>query len=198
VQAVIHNVLPLVAASETANLDACKALLTGGADPNKHNSDDDEASALLEAVNQVMGDGEPKGVVSIDRPIEFAVDFETLVLGLELSVRFHIIFPAAGDVLSAVNSESASTGQDVWAGKVFPKGRFRSTCVFPANSLNEGTFLVNVAIILWGRVMEIFLREVLQFTAQDTEGMRKEYMGLWIGVVRPRLPWETELLAEGT
>jgi hypothetical protein len=44
-------VYPLVTAAWSDNLEACKALLENGANPNKHNSADDGDSALVAAVN---------------------------------------------------------------------------------------------------------------------------------------------------
>jgi lipopolysaccharide transport system ATP-binding protein len=144
---------------------------------------------------RVVGDGETRSIVSIDRPIHFEVEFETLVAGLDLSVSFHLVHPSAGDVLSTANFPSATLGRDEWSDKAFPVGTFRSTCTLPGNFLNDGLFLVNVAIMRSTRETEIFVREALQFAAQDTGGMRKEYTGHWIGIVRPRLQWKTECLS---
>jgi lipopolysaccharide transport system ATP-binding protein len=141
---------------------------------------------------RVVGDGEAKSTVSIDRPVRFEVTFETLVPDLDVSVHFHLLHPSAGDVLSTANFPSATTGGDKWAGKPWPQGTFKSTVTVPANFLNEGTYFLNVAIMLAARETEVFVREVLQFSAQDTGAMRREYTGYWIGVVRPRFDWQTE------
>ncbi|MCX6953125.1 MAG: ABC transporter ATP-binding protein [Verrucomicrobia bacterium] len=140
---------------------------------------------------KVIGDGEAKATVSIDRPISFEVDFEVFVGGLDLSVSLHVVHPSAGEVLSTANFPSALLGHDEWAGRTFPAGRYRSVCTLPPNFLNEGIFLLNVAVMKSVRDTEVFVREAIQFTAQETGGMRKEYTGHWIGVVRPRLEWAT-------
>jgi len=144
----------------------------------------------LRSVRVVDDDG-VKSTISIDRPINFEIEFETLVPDTDWFVSLHIVHPSAGDVLSTANFASACLGADPWSGRTFPRGRFKSICTLPANFLNEGTFLLNVAIMKSTRETEVFVREALQFTAQDTGGMRKEYTGHWIGVVRPRLQWET-------
>lgn len=144
---------------------------------------------------RVVSEGEIKSAVSIDRPITFEVDFETLVPGIDWSVSLHVIHPSAGDVLSTANFPSATLGPDEWSNRTYPLGRFRSRCTLPSNFLNEGIFLINVAIMKSVAETEVFVREILQFTAQDTGGMRKEYTGQWIGIVRPRLAWKTELLS---
>jgi lipopolysaccharide transport system ATP-binding protein len=144
---------------------------------------------------RIVGDGETKAVLSIDRPIQFEIDFEVVTPELELSVSLHLIHPSAGEVLSTANFASANLGTDEWAGRAFPAGRYRSVCILPANFLNEGIFLLNVAIMRNVRDTEVFAREVLQFTVLETGGMRKEYTGHWIGVVRPRLDWSTARLS---
>ena len=144
---------------------------------------------------RVVGDGEAKATVSIDRPISFEVEFETLVAGVDWSVSLHLLHPSAGELLSTANFPSACLGNDEWAGRIFPAGNFRSVCTLPANFLNEGVFLLNVAVMRSVRETEIFLREVIQFTAQETGGMRKEYTGQWIGIVRPRLHWATTIIS---
>lgn len=47
----IHGYLSLVGASSAGNLEACKVLLAGGADPNKPNPNEDGSSALMAAVS---------------------------------------------------------------------------------------------------------------------------------------------------
>jgi lipopolysaccharide transport system ATP-binding protein len=144
---------------------------------------------------RVMGDGEAKASVSIDRPISFEIEFESLVAGVDWSVSLHLVHPSAGEVLSTANFPSACLGIDDWAGRTFPAGKFRSICTLPANFLNEGIFLLNVAVMKSVRDTEVFLREVIQFTVQETGGMRKEYTGQWIGIVRPRLQWNTSQIS---
>jgi hypothetical protein len=42
--------------------------------------------------------------------------------------------------------------------------------------------------------LEFVSSEVLSFNAWDKGTMRKEYLGGWIGVVRPKFAWETKRL----
>jgi len=37
--------------------------------------------------------------------------------------------------------------------------------------------------------------EIIGFSAQDTGEMRKQYLGGWIGLVRPKLAWRTTQLS---
>ncbi len=144
---------------------------------------------------RVVQSGEMKSTVSLDRPVSLEVTFDTLVPDLEISVHFHLIHPSAGVILSTANFPSATLGRDVWAGRLWHQGTFVSRCTLPANFLNEGTYFINVAIMLSARETEVFVGEALQFSTQDTGGMRREYTGHWIGVVRPKFDWETEKIA---
>jgi lipopolysaccharide transport system ATP-binding protein len=142
---------------------------------------------------RVLGDGEMKATVSIDRPIQFEIEYETLTPDLPLSTHVHLLHTAGGEVLSTVNFKSASLGPDPWAGQKFPTGRYKSVCTLPSNFLNEGKYLINVAIMVGVGThdTEVFLPDILQFNAIDTGGMRKEFSGSWLGVVRPRFHWNT-------
>lgn len=144
---------------------------------------------------RIIGDGEVKPDVSIDRPIHFELDYEVLTPGMEFSTSFQIVHPVAGEILASANFPSASLTKDDWFGRKYPKGVFRSRCSLPGNLLNEGRFSLNVAIMKSVRDTELFEAGALQFFAQDTGGMRGEYTGQWIGVIRPRLEWQTELLS---
>ncbi len=186
----IHN------GSVGQTVDAYLSSGTAASGEKRWRNEDCPATSCVRILSvRVIGDGETRSIVSIDRPIHFEVDFETLLEGLSLYVSIHIVHLSGGDVLSTANFPSASLETDAWSTKSFPRGRFRSRCTLPANLLNDGAFLINVAIMRSTRETEIFVREVIQFTAQDTGGMRREYTGHWIGVVRPRLGWKTESFA---
>jgi hypothetical protein len=43
-----------------------------------------------------------------------------------------------------------------------------------------------------GRDNILRLQNAVSFDAQESEEMRKEFTGKWLGVVRPRLLWKTE------
>jgi lipopolysaccharide transport system ATP-binding protein len=73
---------------------------------------------------------------------------------------------------------------------------FRSVCRLPANFLNEGRYSIT-AIVGRDFVNTQVLREdVVSFDVHDTGVMRGKYLGQWLGVVRPRLPWESDYLGD--
>ncbi|MBD3308671.1 ATP-binding cassette domain-containing protein [candidate division KSB3 bacterium] len=97
-------------------------------------------------------------------------------------------------VLASSNHASVSLTKDPWYGTPHPPGLFQSTCRIPANFLNEGLYSVTAMVDKGVCTTQIFEDFVLSFYVHDTGEMRKEYLGEWIGTVRPRLAWHTEYL----
>ena len=60
-------------------------------------------------------------------------------------------------------------------------------------------FVLNYNAFVLTDVVNIHARadEVVSFSVHETGEMRKEYTGVWIGVVRPKLEWHTELKSKG-
>jgi hypothetical protein len=57
-----------------------------------------------------------------------------------------------------------------------------------------GLYSINAFVLSDVTNIELRVDEVISFTVHDTGAMRKEYGGGWIGVVRPKLAWQTEYL----
>jgi lipopolysaccharide transport system ATP-binding protein len=95
-------------------------------------------------------------------------------------------------VLSSGNAHSSTLTRDPWFGAPHPVGLFRSVCRIPANFLNEGLYNVTAIVGKVPSVTQILLEQVVGFTVHDSGEMRKEYLGVWAGVVRPKLAWHTQ------
>jgi lipopolysaccharide transport system ATP-binding protein len=132
--------------------------------------------------------------IPIDEDFQLEVDYWNDVEGLPLNVSFHLVDRVGGVVLATANLPSANLVVDPWASRSFPKGLYRSACTIPKNFLNEGQFSVRAAIVSDVHKIEFLTGDVLSFTIHDTGEMRKEYGGGWIGVVRPKLAWQTKKL----
>jgi lipopolysaccharide transport system ATP-binding protein len=70
-------------------------------------------------------------------------------------------------------------------------------CTIPANFLNECQYSIRVALVSNRSTIELLTPEIIGFSAQDTGEMRKQYLGGWIGLVRPKLAWRTTQLSGG-
>lgn len=172
----------------------------GNTDEGERRWDADDApgssNVRLRSV-RVLSKGTVTSDVSVDVPFEVEITFETLVEGLELSTGLHITHAVGGDVLAANNFPSAMLGHDPFAGRAYPRGEFSATCTVPANLLNEGVYGLNVVLMQRYKHLEVLVRDVVQINVFDEGGMRKEYGGIWIGLVRPRLAWTTEQVGAG-
>lgn len=98
------------------------------------------------------------------------------------------------DVLSSGNATSVCLTKDLWYGHPHPRGLFQSVCRIPGNFLNEGRYSVTAIVGKVPNQTQILEEDVLSFDVQDTGEMRKEFSGGWLGVVRPRLAWDTECI----
>ena len=76
-------------------------------------------------------------------------------------------------------------------------GLYKTVCTIPANFLNEGRYSISAIILTDVTNAEVNEKEVLSFTVHETGEMRKEFSGQWLGVVRPKLAWSTELTQVG-
>jgi lipopolysaccharide transport system ATP-binding protein len=64
----------------------------------------------------------------------------------------------------------------------------RTTCHFPANFFNDGTYRLRLLLVSNGRVL-FDDNQILSFDLAD--GVRQTaWQGKWIGVVRPRFEWD--------
>jgi lipopolysaccharide transport system ATP-binding protein len=143
---------------------------------------------------RIRSNGEVSGDVDIDKELRVELLYWNLKPGSNLSASIHLMDNMGVAVLSSANMPSANLAEDGWFGRPHPEGLFKTTCVLPANFLNEGTYSVNAIVLTDVRNIEVWEREAVSFTVHDTGEMRKEYTGHWIGVVRPKLEWHTELV----
>jgi len=71
----------------------------------------------------------------------------------------------------------------------FEKGKFKSTCTIPKNTLNKGLYFFSVLLV--GNNYEIITQidKVVSIDMGEIGLNRGDYYGYWSGVVRPYLNW---------
>jgi lipopolysaccharide transport system ATP-binding protein len=154
----------------------------------------------LRAVRLVSA-GRVNNEPDIDKELAIEVEFWNLVPGgRNQAVNIYLQDSAGNVVLSTVNTPAANALEDDWFRRNHEPGLYRSVCTIPANFLNEGTYYVTVYLVSLGPIsVEAEAPQVLSFNVFDTGVMREAGAGSrWDGVVRVRLPWRTEALAEQT
>lgn len=145
----------------------------------------------LHAVRVVSGGGTTADV-DIHEEVRIEVEFYNFKPGALISTSIHLLDRMGTVVLASANMHSASLTRDEWFGKPHPLGLFRAACTLPADFLNEGRYSINAFVLTDVSNIEVSCPEAVSFMVHDTGEMRHEYGGSWIGVVRPKLAWQTE------
>jgi len=133
--------------------------------------------------------------IEISEDIYIQIEFWNFEPDLHICTSIHVLDKMGVYVLASANMHSANLLVDRWFGKPHPIGLYRTVCKLPKNFLNEGMYSINAFVLTDVVNIEVRVDEVISFTVHDTGEMRKEYSGGWIGVVRPKLAWQTDLLA---
>lgn len=136
------------------------------------------------------------GDVNIDEDVDVCLEFWNFKPGLRLHSSIHLLNSLGVEVFATSNFPSATPTPDEWFGRPYPVGVFRSVCTIPANFLNEGIYSIRAALCSDVSCIELLTNEIVSFTVHESGAMRKEYVGQWIGVVRPKLAWRTERLSD--
>ena len=147
---------------------------------------------------RVRSDGLVKNEVEIDKDVDVEVEFWNLHAGARnICVNIYLLDSTGAVVLSTGNTPAANSLPEEWFAKPHPEGLFRAVCTLPANFLNEGQYYVSVYVVTMGPIsVEVDAPQVLSFRVFDTGVMREPGGGSeWAGVVRVRLPWQTEFLS---
>jgi lipopolysaccharide transport system ATP-binding protein len=143
---------------------------------------------------RIVTDGQVTSEVDIQRDVHVEVEFWNFMPGAKISTSIHLLDRMGTAVLATWNVRSANLVTDAWYDRPHPSGLYRAVCILPGNFLNEGMYSINAIVLTDVTKVEVFAREVVSFTVHDTGAMRKEFGGIWIGVVRPRLAWLTEYI----
>jgi lipopolysaccharide transport system ATP-binding protein len=135
--------------------------------------------------------------IDIDTELRIEIEFWNLCDGANITTSIHLLDQMGSTVLASANMHSANLDRDEWFGKPHVPGLYKTSCIVPGNFLNEGRYSIN-AIVLTDLVNpQVYAKDVLSFNVHEAREMRKEYSGKWIGVVRPKLAWSTNLMQSG-
>jgi lipopolysaccharide transport system ATP-binding protein len=138
------------------------------------------------------GDGLVTDVMDIRGPVQLEMEYEVLTPGSLLAPIFHVFNEEGVFVFRTFDSDPH------WRKTPRPIGRYVSTAYIPGNFLAEGTLIIAAANCTLDPVkVHFYERDVVAFQVVDTlegDSARREYLGDMPGVVRPLLPWTTEVL----
>jgi homopolymeric O-antigen transport system ATP-binding protein len=143
---------------------------------------------------RVVSAGKITSEVDIATDVRIEIEFWNLRPGARVTTSIHLLDRMKTGVLASANLPSANLAQDRWDDRPYPEGVFRTVVTLPGNLLNEGRYHVNVILLTGFTNMEVFVEGAITFNVYESGAMRGEYAGKWLGVVRPKLAWQTELL----
>lgn len=144
---------------------------------------------------RVVSDGKVSGSPSVSKDIEVQIDYWNLEKDGRRLISIHVLNSMDYMLFSSANIKSATLVPDPWIEKEYPVGLFRTSCIIPKLLLNPGHH--NITLYINGRMAHdniIFMNNVVSFNAVEAQEIRKDYLGVWIGAVRPLLHWETTQL----
>jgi lipopolysaccharide transport system ATP-binding protein len=148
--------------------------------------------ARLRAVRVLADDGAISDTIDIRRPVRLQMEYEVITPGKKLMAHFSLFNEEGVEAFSVHDADPA------WHRQPRPVGRYTSTVSIPGNFLAEGQLFVTAGLITIDPVIRQFVaRDVVSlhmFDGVEGDSARGAYAGQMTGVVRPLLPWKTQLL----
>jgi lipopolysaccharide transport system ATP-binding protein len=139
----------------------------------------------------------PVADVDISRDVLVKISYWNMQEGAHLYSAMCLKDRIGTVVFASANLRSISLTEDPGYGSPRPVGLYEAVCRIPGNTLNEGSYCVTAIVGKGTQETQIREEDAVCFDVVDTGEMRKEYLGTWIGLVRPKLAWHTRLLASG-
>lgn len=129
-------------------------------------------------------------VITVATP--FLLEFEYWNLKPDCYLNLSVILSNEQGVIVL---NTAPVKEEIWHGRPFPAGMFRSACHIPENLLNDGTYRVSLLIVEKQAIIISQHDDLLVFDVLDDPEARGLWYGKWVGVIRPDLEWSTEIMS---
>lgn len=146
---------------------------------------------------KITVDGKLCSNIPINKDIYIEIYYWNLKDRSSIQTSIHLLDKNGYPVFASGNGKEAMLNEDKWADAQYPVGLFKTTMQIPKNLLNDEIYYVTVIILTDGTNIHLKEDEVISFAVVDTGEMRGVYSGDWIGIIRPKLEWNTELMDKG-
>jgi lipopolysaccharide transport system ATP-binding protein len=143
---------------------------------------------------RVICNGEVTSSVDSKQPVSIELEYTVTRDNVLVHPSIHLLDNMGTCILASFTGNSATIRPDAFFGKPLKKGRYRTRMEIPGNFLNDKTYRLNVFLVAEDINNMAVAEDVLSFSVTDTGEMRKEFMGEWAGLIRPRLDWNTQFL----
>jgi lipopolysaccharide transport system ATP-binding protein len=140
----------------------------------------------------IVADGKNANYIDMASPFEIVVDYSNLTASTKIILNLYLYSTDGTAIFESLNVAEAAC--DPHSGRF--KGKFiRSTCLIPADLLNEGEYFIKVNF-LTERLDKLFdFENAASFSIRD--GNRRDiaaYYGRYAGYIHPKLTWCTEII----
>ncbi len=133
--------------------------------------------------------GTPEDELTTGTAVAIEIEYQNLREGAHLTLGLHVY-----DERGVLAFGAFPVEETVWFGRPFPAGRFRDTCVIPADLLNDGRYRIELLVVTGQTDIVLRVEDLLILDVRDAASGAGVYGGEWQGVVRPRVSWKTDLL----
>ena len=143
---------------------------------------------------ELRSEGVATADVRLDRPFEIELLYEVMSPGMNVGISFHVNDRTGACVFATGNLSSAMLNPEDAPSGPLEVGMHKAICHVPASFLNADTYFISAFIVIDTTTIAADSVNCVSFMTHDTGEMRKEYLGAWIGAVRPKFRWDSELL----
>ena len=140
----------------------------------------------------LIGKNGPSGSFGLDEDIICQIEYEVVHHATTVVPSIHLLNSYGECILATFNAGSANLIVDRYYDKVLEKGIYRTQCVIPRNLLNDTQYGISIFLATNISFQDMTVaEEVINFEVNITGDMKQEYIGGWIGQIRPQLAWQT-------
>jgi len=139
----------------------------------------------------LLGKNGPSTSFGLDEDIICEIEY-TVLEETTTVPSIHVLNKHGDCILASFNSDSANLIRDQYYNKVLSKGIYKVHCVIPKFFLNDTQYSISAFLSTDTSFQNMTVaEEVLTFEVHETGDMRQEYIGGWVGQIRPKLEWDT-------
>lgn len=126
---------------------------------------------------------------SLSAEIHISIDFLVKKPGIRLNPVVRIKNSIGMIVFTTANYEDPQ-----WGKGNYKVGRYRVKCIIPGSVLNAGQYSLDFLMVREMRYVAVEVNTVMTINIYDSGELRGDFVGDWVGVVRPPCKWTGEML----
>jgi lipopolysaccharide transport system ATP-binding protein len=121
----------------------------------------------------------------------FIIDFQTKKEDVYVGLTIIICDSSTNCVFSSINN----TDEKIY-NRMIKLANYRSICIIPSDFFNNGIYSLSLNLFSANFSDTYMIKDVINFEVLDSNSIRKDYYGVYEGVVRPKLKWITNTIVK--